>query len=212
MKYLFFDVECSNCFNSVGKICEFGYVLTDEKFHVIQSDDIPMSPGKGRGNRFHLTGRKKQKDLILAYDENYYFSCPEFPCFYERIRKMMEDKDTLIFGYSVDNDIRYLDGTIHRYNLEKINFLSHDIQIMMKYYSSKQIKLLSLKDALIKLGMQNELVHLVEHLSRDDAMMSMLVVKAMCNNLEITLNQLIDLCPTCKIDTLSYINHCLEHK
>ena len=29
-RYLFFDVECANCFNGKGKLCSFGYVLTDE--------------------------------------------------------------------------------------------------------------------------------------------------------------------------------------
>ena len=62
MKYLFFDIECSNCFQGVGKMCEFGYVLTDENLVVMKTGDIPMSPGKGRGNRFNLTGRKHEKD------------------------------------------------------------------------------------------------------------------------------------------------------
>ena len=35
MKYLFFDIECSNCFNNIGKMCEFGYVVTDENFKII---------------------------------------------------------------------------------------------------------------------------------------------------------------------------------
>ena len=48
MKYLFFDIECSNCFNGIGKMCEFGYVLTDESLRVMKSGEIPMSPGKGR--------------------------------------------------------------------------------------------------------------------------------------------------------------------
>lgn len=29
MNYLFFDIECSNCFGGRGKICEFGYMLTN---------------------------------------------------------------------------------------------------------------------------------------------------------------------------------------
>ena len=32
MKYLFFDIECANCFDGKGKICEFGYIQTDENF------------------------------------------------------------------------------------------------------------------------------------------------------------------------------------
>ena len=31
MKYVFFDIECANCFQGNGKICSFGYVITDEK-------------------------------------------------------------------------------------------------------------------------------------------------------------------------------------
>ena len=40
MKYLFFDIECANCFEGKGKICEFGYVLTDEAFNEIESKEI----------------------------------------------------------------------------------------------------------------------------------------------------------------------------
>ena len=89
MKYLFFDIECSNCFNGVGKMCEFGYVLMDEEFNIISRDDIPMSPGRGRENKFHLTGRKHEKDLVLAYTEDHYISQPEFPTFYNRIKTLM---------------------------------------------------------------------------------------------------------------------------
>ena len=35
MKYLFFDIECANRLN---KICEFGYVLTDENFNILKKD------------------------------------------------------------------------------------------------------------------------------------------------------------------------------
>ena len=40
MRYLFFDIECSE-----GKsMCSFGYVLTDEKFRILEKDDILMNP------------------------------------------------------------------------------------------------------------------------------------------------------------------------
>ena len=35
MRYLFFDIECANCYDSEAKICEFGYVLTGSiKIHI----------------------------------------------------------------------------------------------------------------------------------------------------------------------------------
>lgn len=63
MKYLFFDVECSNCFNGEGKLCEFGYVITDENFCVLRKDVLPMSPGQGGENRFDKGINKESQDL-----------------------------------------------------------------------------------------------------------------------------------------------------
>ena len=44
MKYLFFDIECANCFDGTGKICEFGYIQTDEKFNILEEDSIKINP------------------------------------------------------------------------------------------------------------------------------------------------------------------------
>ena len=44
MKYVFFDIECSNSFVESSKICSFGYVLTDEKFNIIKKEDIFINP------------------------------------------------------------------------------------------------------------------------------------------------------------------------
>ena len=44
MKYLFFDTECANCFDGEGKICEFGFVLTDENYQIIEKDNIIINP------------------------------------------------------------------------------------------------------------------------------------------------------------------------
>lgn len=40
MKYLFFDCEFANCFDSKEKICEFGYVMVDENFNVLYKDNL----------------------------------------------------------------------------------------------------------------------------------------------------------------------------
>lgn len=203
MKYLFIDIECSNCFNGVGKICEFGYVTTDVNFNILQKEFIPMSPGKGRENRFHLTGRKKQKDISLAYDENFYYSCPEFPKYYEKIKNIIREKDTLVFGYSVGNDIQYLYSTIKKYKLEKLDFFAYDIQVFMKCLE-KQKRLLGLEDALIEHGLENKLRNLKEHLSSDDAEMSMLLVEKLSKNIGISLGEIVEKYPKCKIDSISY--------
>ena len=38
MRYLFFDIECCN-----GRdICEFGYVITDTEFNVLEKKILPL--------------------------------------------------------------------------------------------------------------------------------------------------------------------------
>ena len=34
--YLFFDCECANCFDGIGKICSLGYVLADDELNIIE--------------------------------------------------------------------------------------------------------------------------------------------------------------------------------
>ena len=52
MNILFFDLECANCFMGIGKICEFGVVLVDGNFNLIQKYCFCMSPGNGKSNKF----------------------------------------------------------------------------------------------------------------------------------------------------------------
>lgn len=179
MKFLFFDVECSNCFNGVGKICEFGYVLTDDKFNIIKADDIPMSPGRGRGDRFNLTGRKNERDLVLAYDYEYYFKQPEFPHFYKRIKELMCDEDTICFAYSMDNDIRHIHNTCMRYGLKTFDYVCYDVQMLASKFFQED-KLMSLEIACRKIVGPNSTLKLQAHLSRDDAKMEMMILNAIC--------------------------------
>ena len=179
MKYLFFDVECSNCFDKNGKLCEFGYVLTDENFNIIKQDDIPMSPGKGRDCRFHLKGRKHERDLELAYDEEFYYQQPEFPQFYERIKKLMSDENTICFAFSSENDILHLYHTCRRYKLEPIKYYCYDVQrFACQHLNAK--KQISLKNACLEIVGPNATVSFIEHLSRDDAKTTMKVFQAIC--------------------------------
>lgn len=205
MKYLFFDIECSNCFNGVGKMCEFGYVITDEKFNIISRHDIPMNPGRG-DTKFDNKIRERDPDFGWAYEVDYYISCPEFPEYYERLRRMFEAEDTMVFGYAVDNDIRYLDAALKRYKKPSFKYDAYDIQIMMRYYSEKRQKFTSLDNAFKSMYGNNEYLKLRAHLSQDDAYMTMMVLKGMCESLEVTLQELLTLCPNSKYKTDEYLN------
>ena len=111
MKYLFFDVECSNCFGGIAKICEFGYVLTDEKFNVLKKDAIPMSPGIRKSeNRFDLAIYKRDPTFQWAFEKDFYFECPEFPEFYELLKKLFVLSFSYIFFqiFSISKELFFL--------------------------------------------------------------------------------------------------------
>lgn len=179
MKYLFFDIECSNCFDGIGKMCEFGYVLTDEHFNILKMNDFPMSPGKGAINRFHLRDRMKQEDVALAYEEDYYFSCEEFPYFYESIKRLVCDKDTVCFAYSADNDIMHLYNSCKRYGKEPFDYICYDVQKIADVYLESENQT-NLKKAYIEIVGPNKVLAYQEHLSRDDARMTADIFEAIC--------------------------------
>ena len=181
MKYLFFDLECSNCYGGIGKVCEFGAVLTDENFNVIKSYDIPMNPGNGRNYKFDKGIFKRDPEFGYAYDYEYYWSQPEFPKFYLQIKRLMEDDDIKVFGYAVYNDINYLNSACNRYNLDQIQYVAYDVQKIKMLYSNIKQEKRGLKGAFIELCGGNELVHIQPHLSRDDAKMTMMILKEICN-------------------------------
>ena len=209
MKFLFFDVECSNCFNGIGKICEFGYVLTDENFKIIKADEIPMSPGNGEGSRFNLRGRKNEKDLELAYDEDFYFSCPQFPTYYKFIRAMMEDKDTVCFAFSMDNDIAHLHNTCKRYRLDPINYTCYDVQKIASKYL-EQNKQINLEDACRKIVGPNSMLQLIPHLSRDDAKMEMMILEAVTVLEKTDALTLLNMAEYSKTNSIEYMNKAVE--
>ena len=58
MDYLFFDTECANCLHGEGKICSFGYVRTDENFHVLKKKDIHILSLRNGRMMIRITGMK----------------------------------------------------------------------------------------------------------------------------------------------------------
>jgi hypothetical protein len=68
-----------------------------------------------------------------AYPLNTYKSRPPFNYFYKSIKHILEEKDQLIVGWSIDNDVRYVYDACKRYNLNQINYQYIDLQkIVMK--------------------------------------------------------------------------------
>lgn len=158
---------------------EFGYVLTDENFKILRKDEFVMSPGRGGENRFYLKGRKGQRDLELAYDYDYYYDQPEFPVFYEKIKKLIEAEDTVCFAWSSDNDMLHLFHACKRYGKEPLRYICYDVQkIAANFLEIK--KQMSLKNACLSIVGKTSTIQLQEHLSSDDAKMTMMILEGVC--------------------------------
>ena len=164
-----------------------------------------MSPGHGRENRFDEKIYDRDPTFEWAYDKEFYFTCPEFPYYYQSIKKLLENKDTIVFGYSVDNDIRYLSSSIKKYHLNQISYRANDIQPMIKLYSKHKLQIGGLNGAFENFCGSQTKAGLCPHLSRDDAKMTMMIVKKICKNLEVTAEELIELCPNCHYDSIKYL-------
>lgn len=190
MKYTFFDIECANCFQGRGKICSFGYVITDEFFNILQKEDIIIDPH----SKFHLTGRGNRPGIVLAYEEQEFKAAPRFPHFYNKIRSLLTDKDSIVFGFSVISDANYVKSECERYKKEIFDYDFIDVQ---RIFTDMQ-------------GLTNtpSLLHAAEkfnshetqdvHKSDDDAYLTMKVLKGICASTSFTVQEVIKKYPNCK--------------
>lgn len=188
MNYLFFDIECANCFNNRGKICEFGYVLTDTNFNELERDNIIINPNA----KFDSYVIKK----MLTYTKQEYKNAKLFPSYYKQISNIISS-DVMIFGHSIDSDARYLNDECKRYNLPFLKYKFYDVMHMYKGYSGEK-DLLGLKKIAIELGSKQQEN---EHRAVDDALATMDILRTLCSKLNCDTSSLIDLYEDCKGET-----------
>ena len=190
MNYVFFDIECANCFQGRGKICSFGYVITDEDFNIIEKRDLVMNPHA----KFHLAGRGNHPGIVLAYDEKKFRSSPVFSTYYDQIRALLEDKNNLVFGFSVMSDANYIKSECERYKKEIFDYNFIDVQ---RIYTDMHE--LTNTPSLIKCASEYGVTETQEvHKSDDDALFTMRVMEGICKSLSLSAKALIKKYPNCK--------------
>lgn len=178
MKYLFFDIECSDGYH----ICSFGYVLVDDKMKIIDKDDIVINPE----SRFILSPRKSRPKIELAYSDEYFYKHGNFKSQYEEIKKILTRKGQLLFGHSISSDFRFLMYACQRYNLPVFELSGFDTQKIYQIYSNAP-HVESLEKIVDELNIQTDFQY---HKSSDDAHATFLVAKRICKRHEISLSDL----------------------
>ena len=190
MEYIFFDIECANCFHGRGKICSFGYVITDEEFNVISKNDILVNPH----SKFHLCGHGNHPGITLGYDEKTFNSSPDFPRHYKKIRELLTKPNRLVFGFSAMSDANYIKSECERFHKEIFDYSFIDIQ---RIYTD--FKELDNTPSLIKCAHEYGVSDSQEiHRSDDDSYFTMRVLEGLCKETGLSPQELIKKFPHCK--------------
>jgi DNA polymerase III epsilon subunit-like protein len=176
MKYLFFDIE--GACPKLSTIATFGYALTDESFNVLAREDILMNPA----SKYDWYVLKN----LLAYTKAELAKHPKFSEHYEKIKSLLEDSETIVCGFSIVNDLKYLNSECKRYSLPSFTFSFLDVQKLTdKYFESKNQ--IGIERAYAMLEITDEILL---HRSDEDALAAMKVAKKLCEKTGLTLTEL----------------------
>ncbi len=190
MKYLFFDIECANCFDNIGKICEFGYVLCNERFEVTDRKLFIIDPK----SQFDWYVSKN----MLAFTPEEYKKAPDYKAYFDRIKALIEDGDTMIFGHTTDADIKYLNDEARRYGLPFFDCKFYDAKYMYDTYAVTPNGSVGVSGICEKLGIEPPKR---EHKSDDDAYATMQIVKEICRRTGLSAEKFVEGCEDCRGET-----------
>ncbi len=174
MKILSYDIESTTGSHSDASMCTFGYCIADEKFNIIEQKDIVMRPYT----------RRYEPRIKLHYDKSFIKSQPPFPFWYDEIKNLFSSCD-LIIGFSVSNDVDFLNNACQIYKLEKIFYDFVDVQLLHKTVYKKQ-NMCGLESVA---GDFN--IEYLAHRSDEDARVTLLVLKNICNQLNLSIDEVL---------------------
>lgn len=195
MKYLFFDCEYATSKGGICKICEFGYVIVDEKFNIPSRGNFIINPNINKSEWDWRVVRTILTRKICEYERK-----PTFKSYYDRIKKVLKSVD-YVFGHTIKQDVKALNDDCKRYNLPSIDFEFYDVCQLYKSYSGakKSVGVTKILEELKIEGDNNA------HDAETDSYNVMIELKKMLDNLEISIFDMIEICPSAKDETKNYI-------
>lgn len=189
-KYLVFDIECSNGHN----ICSFGYAIISEELRVLLKKDLIINPE----SKFILSAHGKRPKMELAYPEEYFFKQDNFTAFYSEIKRLLSEEGYILLGHSIQSDFHFLKYACDRYNLPFFDMEGYDTQRIYQHeYNASHVE--SLEKLLEHLEIDDSKIRF--HRSCDDALGAFYVARGICQDKDISMTQLLESHPECKICT-----------
>lgn len=195
MRYLVFDLEYATSKGGVSKICEFGYVVTNEKYEIIEKGNFIIDPSINRNEWDYRVVRRILTRKIWEYEKS-----PRFDEYYEEIVDLINEAD-YVLGHSLDGDAKALNDECKRYGLRSIDFDFYDIKLFYKAFNNSR-KDTSVTNILSELKIEGDKN---EHAAEADAYNTMLELKTMLEILNLSLEELIELCPEAKNKNNDYV-------
>lgn len=174
MKILSYDIESTTGSHTDGSMCTFGYCSVDENLNIIKQEDLVMNPST----------RRFETKIKLHYEKDYIKKCERFPHFYDRIVNLFKEHNYVI-GFSVLNDVEFLNNACFVYNLQEIEYDFIDVQLLYKtVYNTPTLTALS--------TIAEELnIEYIAHRSDEDARVTFLILKHILKDKNLTLEELL---------------------
>lgn len=176
-KIICFDIESCDG-GSVGSLCSLGFV-TAEAGEITDKQDLLVNPACGF-NPMLLKG----KHFKLQYPKSVYRASPGFKHYYERIKSLFATHT--VVGFSVANDVKYLNDACMFYGLDFIDYDFFDIQTLLALHLDER-RNYSLADAAARYG-----VKFTAHSSADDAEASYKVLHGILTDEGLSLEQFLE--------------------
>lgn len=200
MNLLFFDLEYATSRGGKPKICEFGYVVTDEGFNIVKRGNFIINPSIEKSEWDWRVVRKILTRKVYEYEKQ-----PDFYSFYNEINNLITSAD-IVLGHSLNGDAKALNYECKRYELDSLNFTFYDVKKFYKEYNNTT-KDTSVTDILKSFNLVGEAK---EHDAESDAFNTMLELKAMLESLNLSITELIELCPSAKDKNENYVVESIE--
>ena len=180
MRYLTFDIESSTGCPNDGSLCSFGYYICNENFDFIEQKDLIFNPLASF--RYNIIG--KNRKVALAYSVKEFKSAERFSAHYNEVKSLFDGAD-IVFGFAVENDVRYLRDACEKFNLPQIEYKFVDVKQLLELYNDE------FKDKGLSAIAEALNIEFIPHRSDEDARVTLLIVKYLCEKHNFTVDELL---------------------
>ena len=193
MQYLFFDLEKATS-KKGGRICEFGYVIVDENFKIIEENNLIINPNISDDEWDNYVVKNLLHKTIEEYN-----SQPQFNHYYQKISNLILSAD-YVFGHSLHGDVNTMNTECKRYSRPSINVTVYEIK---EFYNKikKPVGDVSVSNMLKALNTVGETL---EHDAENDAHNTMLILQSLLGKAQVSVQDLIKQYPNAKLENKDF--------